>query len=117
MMSGTYAPLGTGTGLTPVELSDTLGATFLSISAMASMAFRMPLPMAVLRPVARLLIAAISESLSVVGGLINSAKPEKATIPIRVVDFCCWMNEIAAFSAASIRLGLMSVEHMLRDTS
>ena len=78
---------------------------------------RIPLPTAVRRPVVRLEMASSSTSLSVVGAWTISAKPANATMPIWVVDPWLWMNRDAAASAASIRLGAMSVEHMLRDTS
>src|SRR5215213_5467084 len=51
MISGAYAPLGTGVGAMPGDESVTLGATFLSISAIASSDLRIPLPFAALRPV------------------------------------------------------------------
>ena len=56
-------------------------------------------------------------SWSVVGAWTISAKPEKATIPIWVVELWLSMNLVAAASAASSRLGSMSVAHMLRETS
>ena len=62
MISGAYAPFGTGVGAMPGDVSVTLGATFLSISAIASSDLRMPLPIAVLRPVVRLSTAACSAS-------------------------------------------------------
>ena len=54
MMSGAYAPLTTGAGAVPVDESVTLFATDGSISEMASIEARMPSPIAVRRPVARL---------------------------------------------------------------
>ena len=77
----------------------------------------MPLPIAVRRPVARLRSASRSVSPSVVGAWTSSAKPLNATIPIWVVDPWCWMKAAAAASAAWSRLGGMSVEHMLPETS
>ncbi len=55
--------------------------------------------------------------MSFVGAWTSSANPEKATIPIWVDDPWLLMKSDAAASAASIRLGAMSVEHMLPDTS
>ena len=49
MISGAYAPFGTGVGWLAPDGSVTLGATFGSISAMASIDLRMPLPIAVPR--------------------------------------------------------------------
>ena len=51
------------------------------------------------------------------GAWTISAKPENATIPIWVDDPWLWMKLAAAVSAASIRLGGTSVEHMLPETS
>ena len=52
-----------------------------------------------------------------VGDWTISAKPANATMPIWVVPLCRWTNDEAAASAAMSRLGGMSVEHMLRETS
>ena len=52
-----------------------------------------------------------------VGAWTTSAKPLKATIPIWVPAPCRCTNDSAACSAASRRLGTMSVEHMLPETS
>ena len=109
--------MGTGAGGTPGRESIWLGATNGSISAIASIEARMPLPMAVRRPVARLRSASSSISPSVVGGWTTSAKPLKATIPIWVDDPWRWMKDAAAASAAWRRLGGMSAEHMLPETS
>ena len=81
------------------------------------MAARMPLPIAVRRPVVRLDRVSRSACWSVVGGWTTAAKPLKATIPICVVALCRLMKSAAAASAASSRLGGMSVEHMLPETS
>src|SRR5262245_7286569 len=117
MISGAYAPLGTGVGATSVDGSLRLGATLGSTSAMTSSDLRIPLPIAVLRPVVRLSTAVSSASWSLVGGWITSAKPANATMLISRLDVWLWMNESAAASAASRRLGAISVEHMLRETS
>ena len=92
-------------------------ATFGSTSAIASIDARMPLPIAVRRPVVRLLIASTRACWSVVGGWITAARPLNATSPISEPDAWLVTNSIAAFSAASRRVGSMSVEHMLPDTS
>ena len=73
--------------------------------------------MAVRRPVVRLWIASSRTSWSLVGGWTTSAKPLNATIPIWVVDPWRRTNALAACSAASSRVGSMSVEHMLPETS
>ena len=62
-------------------------------------------------------MASASSSGSVVGVMISSAKPAKATSPMRVEAFWRSTNLSAAASAACSRLGGMSVEHMLRETS
>ncbi len=69
------------------------------------------------RPVVRLLIASTRACWSVVGGWITAASPLNATSPISDPDAWLVTNSIAAFSAASMRVGSMSVEHMLPDTS
>jgi hypothetical protein len=84
---------------------------------MASIDLRMALPTAVRRPVSRLWMVSASTSLSAVGGCTISAKPAKATMPISVPGGWLSMNFRAASLAACRRLGAMSVEHMLRDTS
>ena len=117
-MSGAYAPFGTGAGALPGgESSVWLGATALSTSAIASIDSRMALPTAVRRPVASVVTTSSRTSWSVVGAWTISAKPAKATIPIWVVELWLSMNVVAAASAASSRLGAMSVAHMLRETS
>ena len=73
--------------------------------------------MAVRRPVARLRTASSSSSWSFVGDWTSSAKPANATMPICVVEPCRWMKDDAASSAACKRVGWMSVEHMLPETS
>src|SRR3954463_4844454 len=88
-----------------------------STSEVASIAARIPLPMAVRRPVVRLLIADTRSSWLVVGAWTTAAKPLKATMPIWVSAFWPFTNEIAAVSAASRRVGSMSVEHIEPDTS
>ena len=107
----------TGVGATPGRPSMTLGATFGSSSAIASIDARMPLPIAVRRPVVRLLIASTRACRSDVGGWITAANPLNATMPIWVSDACPLTNATAASSAAWRRVGSMSVEHMLPDTS
>lgn len=54
---------------------------------------------------------------SLVGGTMISAKPAKATMPIRVLSACSSINLMAASWATERRLGSTSVAHMLRDTS
>ena len=109
--------MGTGVGGMPGRVSVMLGATDGSISAIASMEARMPLPIAVRRPVARLPSASRSVSTSVVGGWTSSAKLLNATIPIWVVGPWRSMKDAAAASAAWRRLGATSAEHMLPETS
>ena len=84
---------------------------------MASIAARIPLPIAVRRPVVRLRRAAWSGDLSLVGAWTTWAKPLNATIPICVLEPWWSMNAAAAASAAWSRVGAMSFEHMLPDTS
>ena len=84
---------------------------------MASIAARIPLPIAVRRPVVRLCSASSRSERSEVGAWTISAKPLKATIPICVVELCDSTNAAAAASAARSRLGSMSAEHMLPETS
>src|SRR4029077_11072542 len=74
-------------------------------------------PNAVRRPVVRLRSALISADVSLVGLWTIWANPLNATIPIWVLGPWCSMNAAAAFSAAMSRLGSMSSEHMLPDTS
>ena len=81
------------------------------------MAARIPLPMAVRRPVVRLRKAASRAVLSLVGAWTSWANPLKATIPIWVLEPWCSMNVAAAASAACRRFGAMSSEHMLPETS
>ena len=107
-MSGAYAPLGTGgiegNGLPSVGTRATLG----SISAMAFVAARRPLPIAVRRPVVRLRMASRTSSWSSVGGWTTSAKPLKATTPIWVLLAWWAMKSDAACSAACRRVGAIS---------
>ena len=51
---------------------------------MASIAFSIAAPITVPRAVVRLSMTSISVALSVVGGTTSSAKPAKATMPMRV---------------------------------
>ncbi len=90
---------------------------FGSISEIASIDARSPLPIAVRRPVVRLRIASTRACWSVVGGWTTAAKPLNATIPIWVSAFWLVTKATAASSAASSRVGRMSVEHMLPETS
>jgi hypothetical protein len=62
-------------------------------------------------------IASRSRSRSDVGGSITAANPLNATSPICVPVGWDSTNATAARSAASRRVGSMSVEHMLPDTS
>ena len=94
-------------------LRSTLGL----ISAIASIALRIPLPTAVRRPVVRLAIPSITTPRSTVGAWITAANPLNATNPIRVPAACCETKSMAARCAASRRLGSMSDAHMLRETS
>ena len=84
-MSGTYAPGATGGGAAPGRPGGRAWATFGSTSAIASIEARIPLPIAVRRPVVRLRIASTSASWSVVGGWTTAAKPLNATSPIWVL--------------------------------
>src|SRR5688572_2089504 len=78
---------------------------------------RMALPIAVRRAGTRLSIALSSKRTSVVGGWINSAKPANATIPTCLPDVLFRTNDSAASLATINRLGGISVEHILRETS
>ena len=89
-----------------------------STSAIASMAARIPLPIAVRRPVVRLRRAAWSATLSLVGDWTIWAKPLNATIPIWVLGALV-LDERGGRGprrpgAGSARCRL---EHMLPDTS
>ncbi len=117
MRSARCEPAGTGAGSVPGELSDTLRGTPGSTVLIASIAARIPLPIAVRRPVTRLCSASSRSPRSVVGAWTISAKPLKATIPIWLVEAWASMYDAAAASAARIRLGGMSPEHMLPETS
>ena len=117
MMSGTYAPSTTGRVGVPGRPGRIARATFGSTSAIASIEARIPLPIAVRRPVVRLRIASTSACWSLVGGWITAAKPLNATSPISDPELWLVTNATAASSAASSRVGSMSVEHMLPDTS
>ena len=115
--SGTYAPLTTGSGGVPGRPGRIARATFGSTSAIASIEARIPLPIAVRRPVVRLRIASTSACWSLVGGWITAARPLNATSPISDPELWLVTNATAAASAASSRVGSMSVEHMLPETS
>ena len=116
-MSGWYAPGTPASGSTPGSPSRTTAGTLGSTSAMASMDDWIPLPMAVRRPVVRLRIASATSARSAVGTSSTAAKPLNATRPIRVPAGWPSTNAMAAFWAASSRVGSMSVEHMLPETS
>ena len=88
-----------------------------SISAMASIDSRIALPIAVRRPVASEAMTSSSTSSSFVGAWTISANPANATMPICVPLSWFSTKDEAASSAATSRLGGMSVAHMLRDTS
>src|SRR5215510_15138896 len=62
-------------------------------------------------------MAASSDFWSVVGGWISSAKPANSTIPTCRPELFLRIKDKAASLATSRRLGGMSVEHMLKDTS
>ena len=117
-MSGTYAPLRPAAGSTP---GSTRGSRIAPRSGRPRRwrrsTARIPLPIAVRRPVVRLLIASTRACWSVVGGWITAASPLNATSPISEPALWLVTNSIAASSAASMRVGSMSVEHMLPDTS
>ena len=52
-----------------------------------------------------------------VGGTTSAATPANATKPMRVPCGCASMKLVAAFSAAVIRFGVTSVEHIDPETS
>ena len=84
---------------------------------MASIEAWIPAPTAVRRPVVRLRIASTSRSRLDVGGSRTAANPLNATSPICVPAGWDVTKFTAASIAASRRVGSMSVEHMLPDTS
>ena len=77
----------------------------------------MPLPIAVARCSWKRSMAAIRSSRFCVGGCTSAAVPAKDTMPIRVVIGWSAMNALAAFCAATSRLGSTSVARMLPETS
>ena len=94
-----------------------VGATEGSTCAMASSEVRMPWPIAVPRAVDRPVRACSSAPESAVGGTRTPAVPANATRPMRGPPASDLMKALAAFSAAVIRFGLTSVEHMEPETS
>ena len=93
-------------------------ATFGSTSAIASIAARIPLPMAVRRPVVRLRIASTSACWSLGRRLDHGREPAERHQPdLGARALARRRTATAASSAASRRVGSMSVEHMLPDTS
>ena len=84
---------------------------------MASMAARMPLPTAVRRPGSG--SSGVEQDLPVGGRRLDELRePRERDEPDEGARLGCRsMNAAAASSAATSRLGAMSVEHMLRDTS
>ncbi len=83
----------------------------------ASIDVRIASPIAVPREVCSVFIAANNLLVSVVGGTSSAATPANATRPIRVPCACELMKFVAAFSAAVMRFGATSVEHIDPDTS
>ena len=94
-----------------------VGATDGSAWAMASSEVTMPWPMAVPNEVVRPLIALSSCFESVLGGERTVAVAAKATRPMRGPPVSDLTKALVARSAAVIRFGLTSVEHMEPDTS
>src|SRR5947208_530542 len=84
---------------------------------MASSEVRMPSPVAVPNEVVRPPSALISCLVSEVGGTRTTAVPAKATRPIRGPPVWDLTKALVACSAAVIRFGLTSVEHMEPETS
>ena len=117
-MSGWYAPgHDRCAARRPGAPSRTTGATLGSTSAIASMDDWIPLPMAVRRPVVRLRIASTRRVRSVVGASMHrgeAAERDEADLRARGLAST---KATAACWAASSRVGSMSVEHMLPDTS
>ena len=93
------------------------GSTWGSTCDMALSDWRMAAPMAVPGLVLRLPMARSRTARSLVGATASSAKPEKATRPIRVPLGWELTNSRAPFSAALNRSGYTSVEHMEPDSS
>ena len=75
------------------------------------------LPMAVARCSWKRSIAATRSSRLRVGACATVAVPAKATMPMRTFSGCSPMNALAAFCAATRRLGSTSVARMLPETS
>ena len=89
-----------------------MGATEWSTSAIASSEVKIPWPIAVPNEVVSPLSAVSSLPVSVVGGTSTAAVPANVTSPTRGPPPCDLMNSAAARSAAVIRLGGTSVEHI-----
>src|SRR5215831_8024262 len=94
-----------------------VGATEGSACAMASSEVRMPWPIAVPREVLRPATACSSVCVSCVGGTSRPAVPANATRPMRGPPAWEVMKSLVAFSAAVIRFGFTSVEHMEPEMS
>jgi hypothetical protein len=94
-----------------------VGAIVGSACAIESREIKMPWPIAVPKEVDRARSTASSRAVSVVGGTSTAAVPAKATSPTRGPPACDLMKSAAACSAAVMRLGCTSVEHMDPETS
>ena len=77
----------------------------------------MPLPIAVFRCSSKRSIAATRSSRFCVGGCTTDAVPANVMMPARMSCGSSCTNAFAAFCAAMIRLGLMSVARMDSETS
>src|SRR5579859_6943808 len=84
---------------------------------MASSEVKIPSPIAVPNEVVSPPSAVSSCCVSVVGGTRTTAVAEKATRPMRGPPDCDLMKALADRSAAVMRFGCTSVEHMDPDTS
>src|SRR6185437_1745169 len=94
-----------------------VGAMEGSACAMASSEVRMAWPIAVPREVVRPSSARSSVCVSCVGGTRRPAVPAKATRPMRGPPAWELMKSLVSFSAAVMRFGSTSVEHMEPETS
>src|SRR5215470_10105254 len=94
-----------------------VGATAGSACAMTSSEVRMAWPIAVPREVVRPSRACSSACVSCVGGTRRPAVPAKVTRPMRGPPAWELMKSRVAFSAAVMRFGCTSVEHMEPEMS
>src|SRR5215468_1457290 len=101
----------------PLPVRTPVGATAGSACAMTSSEVRMAWPIAVPREVVRPSSACSSACVSWVGGTRRPAVPAKVTRPMRGPPAWELMKSLVAFSAAVMRFGSTSVEHMEPETS